>query len=110
MVNNSIEVRATSPGIVLEIPVAAGAVVQADDDLLILECMKMELPVPAPTGGTVRRIEVQVGDRVDVDDLLLTLDGRIKIGVVRKYPLTNGLAVAGTSVSYTESSARNRYV
>jgi biotin carboxyl carrier protein len=77
MVNNvAIEVRATSPGIVLEVPVEEGSVVEADDELLVLECMKMELPVQAPRAGTIRRVEVKVGDRVDVDDLLLTLDGR----------------------------------
>jgi biotin carboxyl carrier protein len=71
----AIEVRATSPGIVLHVPVEVGSQVRMEDELLILECMKMELPVPSPSAGTVRRLEVQPGDRVDVDDLLLILEG-----------------------------------
>jgi biotin carboxyl carrier protein len=71
--NAAVEVRAESPGIVIRIAVEPGAQVQIDDELLIVECMKLEIPVAAPRGGTVRNIEVGVGDRIEEDDLLLVL-------------------------------------
>lgn len=68
-----IEVRTTSPGIVLDIPVQPGSTVDEDDELVILECMKMEIPIQAPRAGTVREIRVSVGDRLQVDDVLVVL-------------------------------------
>ena len=60
--------------IVSKIEVAVGAEVAADAVLMILESMKMEVPVPAPAAGRVRSIAVAEGDSVQEDDLLLVLD------------------------------------
>jgi biotin carboxyl carrier protein len=71
--NTTVEVRAESPGVVIHIAVEPGGQVNTDDELLIVECMKLEIPVAAPQGGTVRNIEVGVGDRIEKDDLLVVL-------------------------------------
>jgi biotin carboxyl carrier protein len=71
--DGTLEVRAASPGVVIQIPIEPGADVQQDDELVIVECMKLEIPVQAPSSGTVREIAVNVGDRIDEDDLLVVL-------------------------------------
>jgi acetyl-CoA carboxylase biotin carboxyl carrier protein len=67
------EVRAPMVGKVIEILVQPGAAVSEEDELLILESMKMEIPVPAPASGTVQDIHVNAGDSVQENDLLVTL-------------------------------------
>lgn len=67
------EVRAPMVGKVLEVLVKPGAAVAAHDDLLIIESMKMEIPISAPAGGTVHTIHVNIGDRVRENDLLVTI-------------------------------------
>jgi len=54
--------------------VAPGAEVATDDVLMILESMKMEVPVPAPIAGRVRSIVVTEGSTVQEDDVLVVLD------------------------------------
>ena len=68
------EVLAPLAGKVLSVAVAVGATVEEDDELLVLEAMKMETVVYAPTDGTVSAIQAQVGQQVDEDDLLMTID------------------------------------
>ena len=67
------EVRAPMVGKVVEVLVEAGAAVSEEDELLVIESMKMEIPVAAPAAGTVTEIHVSAGDTVQEDDLLLTL-------------------------------------
>jgi acetyl-CoA carboxylase biotin carboxyl carrier protein len=67
------EVRAEMVASVLRVEVAAGDVVSAADSLLILESMKMEIPVHPETGGTVTEIAVTEGDVVQEGDLLVVL-------------------------------------
>jgi biotin carboxyl carrier protein len=50
--------------IVWKIEVAAGAIVSAGDTLIILEAMKMEIPVAAPRAGTVKSILVEEKQQV----------------------------------------------
>jgi len=69
------EVRAPMVGKIVEIIVEPGARVEPDDELLIMESMKMEIPVGAPRGGIVREVHVAVGAAVQEGDLLVTLDG-----------------------------------
>ena len=68
------DVKSEIAGTVWKIEVAAGAEVAADDVLMILESMKMEVPVTAPTAGRVRSIAVAEGASVREDDVLLVLD------------------------------------
>ncbi len=58
----------------MSLAVEVGAVVQEDDEVLVLEAMKMETVVYAPCDGQVVVIKVQVGDQVEEDDPLATID------------------------------------
>jgi acetyl-CoA carboxylase biotin carboxyl carrier protein len=58
---------------VLRVEVAEGDVVSTADSLLILESMKMEIPVHPEVGGTVERVAVSEGDVVQEGDLLVVL-------------------------------------
>ena len=60
-------VRTDVAGRVWKVVANAGDRVAADDTLVILECMKMEIPVVAPSAGTVTSILVQEGDEVAED-------------------------------------------
>jgi biotin carboxyl carrier protein len=68
------EVRAPLAGSILSVLVEPGAKVQQDDELLVIEALKMENLVYAPCGGTVREVSVKKGDKVGEDDLLLVID------------------------------------
>jgi acetyl-CoA carboxylase biotin carboxyl carrier protein len=59
-----IKVKSELNAIVWKIEVAAGATVNAGDALIILEAMKMEIPVAAPRAGTVKAILVEQGQQV----------------------------------------------
>lgn len=69
------EVRAEMASIVQEIKVAPGDRVEAGQDLVVLESMKMQIPVSSPAAGTVKAVLVQVGDFVNQGDVLVELDG-----------------------------------
>ena len=66
----SVEVKAPMPGKILEILVNVGDQVKEDDELLMLEAMKMENPIYAPVDGAVTEIKVKAGDSVETDQLL----------------------------------------
>ena len=59
------EVRSPMPGLVLKVLVQAGAEVAAQDPLVVIESMKMELTVTAPAPGRVSEVLYDVGGRVD---------------------------------------------
>ena len=63
------------PGVVTEIMVAVGASVAADDELLILESMKMLTPVVAPVAGVVAAIAVAAEQFVETGTLLVRIEG-----------------------------------
>jgi biotin carboxyl carrier protein len=67
------EVCAEMVANVVSIIVATDAEVAAGDTLLILESMKMEIPVLAESGGTVAEIRVTEGDVVQEGDVLVVL-------------------------------------
>jgi acetyl-CoA carboxylase biotin carboxyl carrier protein len=60
-------VRGDVAGRVWKVLVKPGDRVAADDTLVILECMKMEIPVVAPSAGTVASILVREGDEIVED-------------------------------------------
>ena len=69
-----IEVKASVPGKVVKIDAAVGQAVQAGDSIIVLEAMKMEIPIVAPEAGTVAGINVSVGQSVESGDLLASLN------------------------------------
>jgi len=58
------EVKAELVGNLWKIVVEVGQQVEEDDTLMILESMKMEIPITTPVAGTVREIRVAEGDVV----------------------------------------------
>jgi biotin carboxyl carrier protein len=60
-------------GKVLRVEVRAGSRVQAEDTLLLIECMKMEIPVPAPVAGVLEALHVAEGDPVAEGQHVATL-------------------------------------
>lgn len=70
----SIEVTASVPGKVFKVEASVGQAVKAGDPIIILEAMKMEIPVVAPEDGTVASINVSVGGAVESGDVLATLN------------------------------------
>ncbi len=68
-----LEVRAIIPGRVVAVSVAEGDLVEAGQQLLVVEAMKMQNELRSPRAGTVERIAVGVGQTVDLAALLLVL-------------------------------------
>ena len=70
----AIEVKAEMVASVFKVLVVAGAPVVAGEALVILESMKMEIPVLADAAGTVSEVCVTEGDVVHEGDVLVVLD------------------------------------
>ena len=70
----SIKVEAGAAGKIFKIEKNVGEKVAKGDAVLVLEAMKMEIPVVAPADGTVASINVSVGDTVESGALLATLN------------------------------------
>ena len=68
--------RAAAPaaGKVFQVPTSVGQKVEAGDTVIIIEAMKMEIPVVAPEAGTIASIDVAVGDAVESGAVLATLN------------------------------------
>ncbi|KAA1421940.1 biotin/lipoyl-binding carrier protein [Nocardioides humilatus] len=73
MRSRSSEIRAEMVANVLQVDVAVGDTVAAGDTVLLLESMKMEIPVIVEVGGVVQQIKVAAGDVVQEGDLLVEL-------------------------------------
>ena len=70
----SIKVEAGAAGKIFKIEANVGQAVKKGDAVIILEAMKMEIPVVAPEDGTVASIDVAVGDTVEAGAVLATLN------------------------------------
>lgn len=70
----AVKVTASVPGKVLKVVAAAGQAVKAGDSIVILESMKMEIPVVAPQDGTVASIDTTEGASVENGDTLATMN------------------------------------
>ena len=70
----SIRVEAGAAGKVFKIEASVGQVVKAGEPVVIIEAMKMEIPVVAPKDGVVASIDVTVGAAVEAGALLATLN------------------------------------
>ena len=68
------DVPAHITGTVWKIEVTQGQQVNAGDTLVILESMKMEMPVEAPEGGTVKEIRCKETQAVNEGDVLVVLE------------------------------------
>lgn len=70
----SVKIEAGAAGKVFKVEASVGQAVKKGDAVVILEAMKMEIPVVAPQDGTVASIDVSVGDPVEAGALLATLN------------------------------------
>ena len=68
------EIKAPMPGTILEMLVKEGDTVEEDQELIILEAMKMENPIYATNNGTVKNIRVKVGDNVEEEAVLMIVE------------------------------------
>ncbi len=68
-----VTVRSELNAVVWKIEVAVGTAVGADDNLIILEAMKMEIPVAAPRVGTVKAVLVEERQQVAEGQALVVL-------------------------------------
>ena len=71
---DSVKVTAGAAGKVFKVEASVGQAVKAGDPVIILEAMKMEIPVVAPQDGTVASIDVAVGDAVEAGATLASLN------------------------------------
>ena len=70
-----VRVKSEITGKVWMIEAKAGDQVAEDDPIVVLESMKMEIPVGAPVDGTVKEILVAEGDTVQEGDDVAVMDG-----------------------------------
>ena len=68
------EIAAPMPGQITKLLVEIGDEVQAGQDVAIIEAMKMENVLSSEARGSVKSIEVKIGDNLNVDDIIMTLD------------------------------------
>jgi len=69
-----VQVKAELAGNLWKIVVSEGQQVRADETLMILESMKMEIPVSAPSAGRVTKIHVKEGETVQEGQLLAEVE------------------------------------
>jgi acetyl-CoA carboxylase biotin carboxyl carrier protein len=68
------DVKAHITGVVFQVTTKPGDAVAAGDPVIVLESMKMEIPVEAPRAGKVREIKVAEGQTVQEGDTVAVLD------------------------------------
>lgn len=61
-------------GKILRIEANPGQAVEEDDVVIVMEAMKMEIPVVTPSGGTVRTVKVEVGQSVEAGEALAEIE------------------------------------
>lgn len=70
----AVKVEAGAAGKIFKIEAKVGQAVKKGDAVVILEAMKMEIPVVAPQDGTIASIDVAVGDAVEAGAVLATMN------------------------------------
>lgn len=60
-------------GTVVEVLVAAGDAISSGQDVVIIESMKMQLPITSETDGKVAEVKVAAGDFVNEGDVIIVL-------------------------------------
>ncbi len=68
------QVKSEIAGSVWKITASEGDTLSADDIIVILESMKMEIPIVAPKSGTLVKLHVAEGDMIDEGQLIATVE------------------------------------
>ena len=66
--------RSPISGVVVRVPVQVGQTVQADDDLVVLEAMKMETVIASQCAGRISKIHAAAGDSVQAQQVLVEFE------------------------------------
>ena len=66
-------VEAPAPGKILRIHAEVGKPIAKGDRILIMEALKMEIPIVAPLGGTIKTLNVSAGQTVEAGDPLVVI-------------------------------------
>ena len=66
-------IRAPMPGVVVDVPVSEGQPVQPSDIVVVLESMKMQNEFTPPRAGVVHHVRVKPGDRVEQNQIMVTI-------------------------------------
>jgi acetyl-CoA carboxylase biotin carboxyl carrier protein len=61
-------------GKIVDIKVKVGDKVKEDDEIAVLEAMKMEMPIVAPAAGVVKEIKVSIGQTCETDTVLAVIE------------------------------------
>ena len=68
------DILAPMGGKVIDVKVNVGDAVSEGDEVVIIEAMKMELPIAAEASGTVKEIKCKKGDTVEAEGVLIVLE------------------------------------
>ncbi|MFH1033056.1 MAG: biotin/lipoyl-containing protein [Pseudomonadota bacterium] len=67
------DIKAPMGGKVIKVSVKAGDAIAEDDEVAVLEAMKMEMPILAEEDGTVAEVKVAAGQTVEADQVIIVL-------------------------------------
>jgi len=67
-------ITAPMPGKICQVNVAPGDTVTAEQEVVVLEAMKMEMPIITATAGTVKSVNCSQGDAVQGGDVLVVIE------------------------------------
>jgi dihydrolipoamide dehydrogenase len=79
---------------IIEVAVKGGDKVKPEDPLITLESDKASMEVPSPTAGTVKDINVRIGDKVSAGSLILTLETGVTGAAPAKLAAARGASAA----------------
>lgn len=70
----TVEILAPLSGSIIQINMTNGQTVKEDEEVLLIEAMKMETPVYAPCSGSIKELQTKVGDKVEEDSVLAVIE------------------------------------
>ncbi|MGO9450556.1 MAG: acetyl-CoA carboxylase biotin carboxyl carrier protein subunit [Candidatus Binataceae bacterium] len=68
------DIRSPAVGKVLRVVVEPGAHVERGDEIMIIESMKVEIPIKAPATGSIKEVRFKVGDQVQRNNVLAVIE------------------------------------
>ncbi|MGA8179697.1 MAG: acetyl-CoA carboxylase biotin carboxyl carrier protein subunit [Desulfobacterales bacterium] len=68
------KILAPLDGKVFQLKIKPGDTVQEDEEILVIEAMKMETPIFVPCSGVIKEVSVKEGDDVTENDILAVID------------------------------------
>jgi acetyl-CoA carboxylase biotin carboxyl carrier protein len=69
------DIKSPAVGKVLRLSLDAGAEVARGDEVMVIESMKVEIPIKSPTAGRVKEYRVKVGDQIQRNSVLAVIEG-----------------------------------